>query len=174
MNLKIWMLTVPFLVLFCILVSLIKRKNTYDSFVEGIEDSFPLIKEIFPSLMAMVIAVNLLRACGFIEDLGVFLSDKFSKADYFIELMPMIIFRPISGSASISVINNICTTHGPDSLLCRTVSAIQGSTDTTFYVIALYYGSIGVKKWRHTLTTGLLADAIGIFSAITLTLLMFG
>lgn len=174
MNLKIWMLTVPILVLFCLIVSLIKRKNCYDSFVEGVEESFPLIREIFPSLMAMVIAVNLLRTCGFIEDLSTFLSSRFNKANYFIELMPMIVFRPISGSASISVINNVCTTHGPDSLLCRTVSAIQGSTDTTFYVIALYYGSIGVKKWRHTLTTGLLADAIGIFSAITLTLLMFG
>lgn len=174
MNLKIWMLTVPILVLFCLIVSLIKRKNCYDSFVNGVEESFPLIKEIFPSLMAMVVAVNLLRTCGFIEDLSAFLSSRFNKANYFIELLPMIVFRPISGSASISVINNICTTHGPDSLLCRTVSAIQGSTDTTFYVIALYYGSIGVKKWRHTLFTGLLADAIGIFSAITLTLLMFG
>lgn len=174
MNLKIWMLTVPLLVLFCLIVSLIKRKKPYDSFVNGVSESFPLIKEIFPSLMSMVIAVNLLRSSGVIEDLSVFLSSIFHKANYFIELMPMVVFRPISGSASISVINNICTTHGPDSLLCRTVSAIQGSTDTTFYVIALYYGSIGVKKWRHTLTTGLLADAIGIFSAITLTLLMFG
>ena len=174
MNLKIWMLTVPLLVLFCLIFSLVKKKKPYDSFVAGVNESFSLIKEIFPSLMAMIIAVNLLRACGFIEDLGTFLNSKFSRASYFIELMPMVIFRPISGSASISVINNICTTHGADSLLCRTVSAIQGSTDTTFYVIALYYGSIGVKKWRHTLTTGLLADAIGIFSAITLTLLMFG
>ena len=155
------------------IISLIKRRSPYDSFVNGVNESFPLIKELIPSLMSMVIAVNLLRACGLIEDLSSFLSSKFSKANYFIELMPMVVFRPISGSASISVINNICTTHGPDSLLCRTVSAIQGSTDTTFYVIALYYGSIGVKKWRHTLTTGLLADAIGIFSAITLTLLMF-
>ena len=174
MNLKIWMLTVPFLVLFCLLVSIIKKKSPYDSFVSGVNESFPLIKEILPSLMAMIIAVNLLRSCGFIDDLSVFLTSKFISANYFIELIPMIVFRPISGSASISVINNICTTHGPDSLLCRTVSAIQGSTDTTFYVIALYYGSIGVKKWRHTLTTGLLADAIGIFSAITLSLLMFG
>ena len=174
MNLKIWMLTVPLLVFFCLIVSLFKRKKPYDSFISGVNESFPLLKELFPSLMSMVIAVNLLRACGFIEDLSMFLSSKFLRANYFVELMPMIVFRPISGSASISVINNICTTHGPDSLLCRTVSAIQGSTDTTFYVIALYYGSIGVKKWRHTLTTGLLADAIGIFSAITLSLLMFG
>ena len=174
MNLKIWMLTVPLLVLLCLGVSLFKRKNPYDSFINGVNESFPLIKELLPSLIAMIIAVNLLRSCGVIEDLSIFLSSKFYRANYFIELMPMIVFRPISGSASISVINNICTTHGPDSLLCRTVSAIQGSTDTTFYVIALYYGSIGVKKWRHTVTTGLLADAIGIFSAITLSLLMFG
>ncbi len=173
MNLKIWMLTVPILVLFCIVISLIKRKHPFDSFSSGVNESFPLIKEILPSLMAMIIAVNLLRECGVIEDLSKFLSSTFSKANYFIELMPMIVFRPISGSASISVINNICVAHGPDSLLCRTVSAIQGSTDTTFYVIALYFGSIGVKKWRHTLLTGLLADAIGIFSAITLTLLFF-
>lgn len=174
MNLKIWMLTVPILVLFCLIISLIKKKNTYDSYIEGVKESFPLIKELLPSLMSMVIAVNVLRVSGIIEDLSMFLSSMFNNIDYFIELIPMVVFRPISGSASISVINNICITHGPDSLLCRTVSAIQGSTDTTFYVIALYFGSIGVKKWRHTLVTGLLADIIGIFSAITLTLLMFG
>lgn len=174
MNLKIFMLVVPLLVLFCLIISLIKKKNPYDSYIEGVKESFPLIKELLPSLMSMVVAVNVLRVSGVIEDLSLLLNKYFLKANYFIELLPMVVFRPISGSASISVINNICTTHGPDSLLCRTVSAIQGSTDTTFYVIALYYSSIGVKKYRHTLVTGLLADVIGIFSAITLTLLMFG
>ena len=109
MNLKIFMLTVPLIVLLCIVVSLIKKKNTYDDYIEGVKESFPLIKELIPSLMSMIIAVNVLRVCGVIEDLSMFLNKVFSKANYFIELMPMIIFRPISGSASISVINNINT-----------------------------------------------------------------
>ena len=85
----------------------------------------------------------------------------------------MIFFRPISGGASLAILNSVCQVDA-DSFECITASLIQGSTDTTFYVIALYYSSIGVKKYRHTLVTGLLADVIGIFSAITLTLLMFG
>ena len=85
----------------------------------------------------------------------------------------MVFFRPISGGASLAILNSVCEVN-PDSFECISASLIQGSTDTTFYVIALYYSSIGVKKYRHTLVTGLLADVIGIFSAITLTLLMFG
>ena len=173
MNLKIFMFVVPLLVLFCLIVSLIKKKNPYDSYIEGVKESFPLIKELLPSLMSMVVAVNVLRVSGVIEDLSLLLNKYFLKANYFIELLPMVVFRPISGSASISVINNICTTHGPDSLLCRTVSAIQGSTDTTFYVIALYFSSIKVTKWRHTLSAALFADFIGILMALVFAFLIF-
>lgn len=173
MNLKIFMFVVPLLVLFCLIVSLIKKKNPYDSYIEGVKESFPLIKELLPSLMSMVVAVNVLRVSGVIEDLSLLLNKYFLKANYFIELLPMVVFRPISGSASISVINNICTTHGPDSLLCRTVSAIQGSTDTTFYVIALYFSSIKITKWRHTLKAALFADFIGILMAIVFAMVIF-
>jgi spore maturation protein B len=168
------MLVVPLLVLFCLIVSLIKKKNPYDSYIEGVKESFPLIKELLPSLMSMVVAVNVLRVSGVIEDLSLLLNKYFLKANYFIELLPMVVFRPISGSASISVINNICTTHGPDSLLCRTVSAIQGSTDTTFYVIALYFSSIKVTKWRHTLKAALFADFVGITLALIFAFVIFG
>lgn len=173
MNFELWMLVVPILVLLCVVMAIVKKKKPYDSFLEGVIEAFPLVKEILPSLIAMLLAVVLLRESGIIEDLGRVLSKTFPAATYYIELIPMAFFRPLSGSASISVVHNVCSTHGPDSLLCRTVSAIQGSTDTTFYVLALYFGSINIKKWRHTLAAGLFADAMGIIVAVTLCLLLF-
>lgn len=173
MNVSLWILVVPGLILTCVVVSLIRKKKPYDDFLEGMKEGLPLIKEIFPSLMAMLIAVVALRESGIIEDLGKWLNNLIPKANYFVELIPMVVFRPISGNASISIVHDVCSVHGPDSLLCQTVSAIQGSTDTTLYVLALYFGTIGVKKWRHTLAAGLFADAIGIIVAITLSLLFF-
>jgi spore maturation protein B len=174
MNVDYWMLIVPLLVILAIFVGLKNKAHPYDSFIEGIYEGAPLIKEIFPSLLAMVIATTLLRSSGLTNDLGEVLRRFIPYGDFLAELTPMAIFRPLSGSASMSVLNAICTTHGPDSLLCQTVSSIQGSTDTTFYVIALYFGTIGVKKWRHTLKAGLTADAIGIVVAIILSIIIFG
>lgn len=174
MNVDYWMLVVPLLIIVAIIYSLKKKSHPYDSFIEGIYEGAPLIKEIFPSLLAMVIATTLLRSSGLTNDLGNLLRTYIPYGEFLAELTPMAIFRPLSGSASMSVLNDICITHGPDSLLCQTVSAIQGSTDTTFYVIALYFGTIGVKKWRHTLKAGLTADAVGIIVAVVLSILFFG
>jgi spore maturation protein B len=124
--------------------------------------------------MGMLLAVNVLKACGIVEDLGNLLSLIFPKGSFFASLLPMLIFRPLSGSASTAVLNNVCSVYGPDSLLCITCSSIQGSTDTTFYVLALYFGTIGITKWRHSLKVGLIADVVGMSIAILLTLIFFG
>ena len=86
----------------------------------------------------------------------------------------MILFRPISGSASMTVFNSICANNGADSFLCRTSAIIQGSTDTTLYVLSLYFSSIGVTKWKHSLKAGLIADAVGIAIGVTLSIIFFG
>ena len=161
MNVDYWMLIVPLLIILALIVGLKKKSHPYDSFIEGIYEGAPLIKEIFPSLLAMVIATTLLRSSGLTNDLGEVLRRFIPYGDFLAELTPMAIIL-------------FFTTHGPDSLLCQTVSSIQGSTDTTFYVIALYFGTIGVKKWRHTLKAGLTADAIGIVVAVILSIIIFG
>ena len=165
---------VPALVLIVIFIALFKRKNPYDCFVNGAKEGMSLAKEIFPSIMTMLLAVEVIKASGFVEDLGNLLSVLIPRGDFFAQLTPMLLFRPLSGSASMAVLSNVCTLNGPDSLLCRCVSTIQGSTDTTFYVIALYFGTIGITKWRHSLTAGIIADIVGMSVAVILTLLVFG
>ena len=165
---------VPALVLIVIFIALFKRKNPYDCFVNGAKEGMNLAKEIFPSIMTMLLAVEVIKASGFVEDLGNLLSVLIPRGDFFAQLTPMLLFRPLSGSASMAVLSNVCTLNGPDSLLCRCVSTIQGSTDTTFYVIALYFGTIGITKWRHSLTAGIIADIVGMSVAVILTLLVFG
>ncbi len=165
---------VPGLFFIAIIVALIKRKAPYENFINGVNEGLSLSKEIFPSIMGMLLAVNVLKACGIVDDLGTLLSFIIPKGSFFANLIPMLVFRPLSGSASTAVLNNVCSIYGPDSLLCITCSSIQGSTDTTFYVLALYFGTIGVTKWRHSLKVGLIADVVGMSVAIILTLLFFG
>ena len=165
---------VPGLFFIAIIIALIKRKSPYENFIKGVIEGLSLSKEIFPSIMGMLLAVNVLKACGIVDDLGNLLSFIIPKGSFFANLIPMLIFRPLSGSASTAVLNNVCSIYGPDSLLCITCSSIQGSTDTTFYVLALYFGTVGVTKWRHSLKVGLIADVVGMSVAIILTLLFFG
>ena len=114
----------------------------------------------------------LIKCSGLIDDIGVYLSKAFSDSKFITDIAPMVFFRPISGSASLAILNSICEID-PDSLQCITASIIQGSTDTTFYVIALYFSSVKVTKWRHTLVSALLADFVGITLAIVFALLIF-
>ena len=167
-------LLVPALLLIAIIIALFKRKKPYDCFVDGAKEGMGLAKEIFPSIMTMLLAVEVIKASGFVEDLGELLSVLIPRGNFFAQLTPMLLFRPLSGSASMAVLSNVCTLNGPDSLLCRCVSTIQGSTDTTFYVIALYFGTVGITKWRHSLTAGIIADIVGMSVAVILTLLVFG
>ena len=165
---------VPSLFFISIIIALFQKKTPYNSFVKGVLEGLGLSKEIFPSIMGMLLSVNVLKSCGIVDDLGVLLSYIFPKGSFFANLLPMLIFRPLSGSASTAVLNNVCSIYGADSLLCITCSSIQGSTDTTFYVLALYFGTVGVTKWRHSLKVGLVADIVGMSVAIILTLIFFG
>lgn len=161
---------IPALVIIAIIGSIIKKKNAYSAFINGTKDGLNLFKEVFPSVLAMLLAVTLLDSCGILDDLSLLLNNVFPQVDLISDITPMLIFRPISGSASIAVLENVCSSD-PDGLSCKVVSTIQGSTDTTLYVLALYFSSIGITKWRHALKSGLIADAVGMFIAIVLALI---
>ena len=165
---------VPVLILITIFLALKKKVNGYDQFLLGVKDGMGLFKEVFPTLIAMVSAVAILRGSGIISDIGDVLKNIFKINGEAVELVPMILFRPISGSASMTVFNSICTNNGPDSFLCRTSAIIQGSTDTTLYVLSLYFSSIGVTKWKHSLKAGLIADVVGIAVGVALSIIFFG
>lgn len=164
---NISLIFIPLLILFVLIYSFIKRNNAYNSFIKGTKEGLSLFKEVFPSVCAMLLAVTLLKNCGVISDLQNILSKYFPYSNLFSDLFPMVIFRPISGSASVALLDQICS-GGGDSLSCKVASTIQGSTDTTIYVLSLYFTSVGITKWKHALPVGLLADALGITSGILL------
>ena len=165
---------VPLLILITFLLAIKNKVNGYDMFLDGVKEGMGLFKEVFPTLIAMVSAVAVLRGSGFISDVGNLLKELFKINGEVVEIVPMVLFRPISGSASMSVFNSICTNNGADSFLCRTSAIIQGSTDTTLYVLSLYFSSIGVTKWKHSLKAGLIADVVGITAGIILSIIFFG
>ena len=165
---------VPLLILFVLVVAIKNRVNAYDAFIEGAKEGMGLVKEVFPTLLAMIGVIAALRSSGFISDLGECISNIFDIDKSSSELLPLILFRPISGSASISIFSSICSDYGADSLVCKVGSVIQGSTDTTLYVLSLYFSSVGVCKWRHALKAGLIADVVGIGVGVILSIVFLG
>lgn len=161
----------PLVVLFVIVVALVRRVNAYGEFIHGVKDGMGLFLDVYPALLAMMCAISLLRESGLMQ----LFSDSISALTTSIpaEIWPMVLFRPISGNASLAVLIDIFQSAGVDSLAGIMASIIQGSTDTTVYVITLYFSTVGIKKIKNSLTIGLLVDAIGIAIAILLTLIFF-
>ena len=166
-------LIIPLMVLFILIYGISKKVNVYDEFLNGASESFSMIFKIFPCLLAMIFGVNIFLKSGFIDLIYVALIPLFDILKVPIQTFPIMIMRPISGTTTLALLNNVFENFGPDSLIGRLGSVIQGATDTTFYVITLYFGSIGIKKIRYALWAGLFADLIGIIASIIIVRLMF-
>ena len=149
----------------------VQKVNGYDAFVQGVKEGLNLVSSIFPSMMAMILLVNLLSSARIFELFSSLISPVISFLPS--EILAMCCFRPISGGASMAMLIQILKQYGPDSLFGIMASVIQGSTDTTVYVIALYFSSVGIKKIRNAMWIGLFADLIGISAAIILTVHFF-
>lgn len=163
----------PIIVLLIIIYGYKKRINIYDSFLKGVLEGLKTSLTVFPNLLAMIFAVNILISSGIIDSVFSFLNKFLSAYNLSTDILSMSLIRPISGTASLAIMNNIFEIFTPDSLMGRLASTIQGSTDTTFYVLALYFGSIGVKKTRYALSVGLFADLVGIVMAFVLVYIFF-
>lgn len=164
---------IPIIVLIIVLYALKKRVDIYDTFINGTKESFDMTLKIFPNLLAMVFGVNIFLKSGVLDFIFNNLKPIFSYINVQIEILPMAIMRPISGSASLAILNDIFLNYGPDSFIGTVASIIQGSTDTTFYVLTLYFGSIGIKKIRYAMWAGLFSDLVGIVTAIILGNVLF-
>lgn len=160
-------LIVPIIILFIIFYGYIHKINVYDSFLKGLTDGFKLIIDISPTIIAMIFVVNIFTKSNFVNLL--FSSIKGISPNLF----SMALLRPISGNASLGVMQDIFKIYGPDSLNGFIASLLQGSTETTIYVVALYFGSIGVKKVKNTIKIGLIVDLIGIILAFLLGYLFY-
>ena len=162
---------IPFIVIFIILYGLFKKIDIYDSFVNGSKEGLVIIKKMFPSMLGMILAINIFTSSGAVNYLFSFLKPIFSFFNIPFEILPVALLRPVSGSFGLGLLNDIFKRYGPDSFIGILSSIIQGSSDTTIYIITLYFGTIGVKKIRHSLWVGLLCDLfMVILSIIILTL----
>lgn len=164
---------IPLLVLLVLIYGIVKKIDVYDVFLDGTKESFGMVLELFPTLLGMILGINIFLKSGLLEFILQGLSPFFHYLKVPLEIIPMAIMRPISGSSTLAILNNIYATVGPDGYLGTLASVIQGSTDTTFYVLTLYFGSIGIKKVRYAMWAGLCADVIGIVSSIILVNLLF-
>ncbi len=164
---------IPLFVLLIVLYGVKKKVNVYDTFLEGAKEGLIMVFHITPTVIAMVFAVNIFLDSNFLEGALKFLEPLFRLGRIPIEILPMAILRPISGTATLAIMNDIFVNFGPDSFIGRLASTLQGCTDTTIYVLALYFGSIHVSKTRYALPVGLFADLMGIIAAFVITIIFF-
>ena len=162
------------MVLFIILYGFFKKIDVYDTFIEGVKESFSMILNLFPTFIAMILAVNLFTNSGVLDFVLTLIKPILDIFNIPGEIFPLAIVRPISGSASLAYLNTIFAKFGPDSYIGLLGSVMQGCTDTTFYVISLYFGSIGIKKIRHSMFAALFADLVGIVASIIVVNLFCG
>lgn len=164
---------IPIFVLIVIFNGYYKKVSIYDVFLEGAKDGLIMVFKIFPSILAMVFAINIFLDSNILEIIFNFFTPLLTKINLPISILPMAFVRPISGTASLAIMNDIFLNYGPDSFVGRLASTIQGCTDTTIYVLALYFGSVKINKTRYALSTGLFADLIGILSSFLIVRLFF-
>ncbi|HSH35962.1 spore maturation protein [Schnuerera sp.] len=153
---------------------LAKKVKVYESFTEGAKEGFHTAVRIIPFLVAMLVAIGVFRASGAMELLTKALSPVTNALKIPAEVLPMAFMRPLSGGGAQGVMTETINTFGPDTLIGRTVAVMMGSTETTFYVLAVYFGSVAIKKTRHALPVGLLADLAGVLTAIYVARAFFG
>ena len=170
--------SVPLTMLIIILWAAYKRVPMYESFITGAKEGFDIAVMIIPYLVAILFVIKVFMASGIFTDMKkafVWLLEKGGLEEYaeIFDLLPLALTRPLTGSGAQGVLVDIFTRHGVDSFLGNTASLILGSTETTFYILAVYYGAIQIKKTRHTLPACLLADLAGLTAAIVLGYILF-
>lgn len=171
-TLSFWML--PALVAVFILYGWVRQVRVYDSLVEGAKEGFQVALRIIPFLVAILVVIGMFRASGGLDLIIGLIAPVTQILGMPAEALPMALLRPLSGSGALAVASETMNTHGPDSLVGYMVSTYQGSTETTFYTLAVYFGAIGVKNTRHTVPACLLADITGILAATFIINLLFG
>ncbi|WP_100331458.1 spore maturation protein [Bacillus xiapuensis] len=164
---------IPLIIAFVLLYGTLKKVPTYESFVEGGKEGIHIAVSIIPYLVGMMVAIAIFRASGALESLVEFVRPVLLWIGLPPEVFPLALMRPISGTAALGMVSDLIATHGPDSLIGRLASVMQGSTDTTFYVLTVYFGAVGIKKMGDALKVGLLADAAGFVAAVLIVAWMF-
>jgi spore maturation protein SpmA len=166
-------LAIPFILTFFPVYAAARKIEIFPEFVEGAKEGFQVALRIIPYLVAMLVAIVVFRESGALGLLQQAFRPVLEPLGLPADLLPMILMRPLSGSGSIAVLNDIAARFGPDNLITYMAATIYGSAETTFYVVAVYFGSVGVVRTRHAIPAGLLADLVGVFAAVSVCRLLF-
>ena len=167
------LVALPFLLAFFPLYAALRRIKVYEEFVEGAKESFPTILRIIPFLVAMLVAIGMFRGSGGMDLLTQGTRPFLDAIGFPADLLPMVLMRPLSGSGTQGLFVDLVKHFGADSLIARMAGTIYGSTETTFYVLAVYFGSVAVRRTRHAVAAGLIADGVGVVMSIIVCRLLF-
>lgn len=165
---------VPVMIAFIPLYAYIKKVPVYESFVDGAKDGFSTAIGIIPHLVGMMVAISVFRASGALEFFVGWMTPFLQALRVPSEVLPLGILRPLTGTGSLAFTTDLIKTYGPDSMIGRIASTIQGSTDTTLYVLTVYFGAVGIRNGRYALKVGLFSDVVGFIAAIAVCLVLFG
>ncbi|MEW6621615.1 MAG: spore maturation protein [Bacillota bacterium] len=168
---SVW--AIPFLLFIIPLVGYFKGVKVYEAFVKGAGDGFYTAIKIIPFLVGMLVALGVFRASGAMDIFAQLLNPVMSFINAPAEIIPLALMRPLSGGGALGIAAELIGAYGPDSFIGRLASTMQGSTDTTFYVLTVYFGSVGIIRYRYALTLGLLADISGLLASIYIVNLLF-
>ena len=164
---------IPMLLLLIPLYGIRKKQPVYELFIEGASEGVHMALQILPYLMAMLTAVAVFRASGAFELLAKMLYPLTTYLGIPVDVVPLAIMRPLSGSGALAMASDVINNAGPDCFTGLLASVMQGSTDTTFYILAVYFGSVGIKKYRYALSVGLSADMVSFISSYIVCRLLF-
>lgn len=165
---------IPAIVFFIVVFGVIKKVKIYEAFVEGAKEGFNVAVRIIPYLVAMLVAIGIFRAAGAMEMLASLLAPVTNLIGMPPEALPMALIRPLSGSGALGVMSEIIKSHGADSLIGRMVSVMMGSSETTFYVLAVYFGAVSITKTRQAVPAGIIADIAAVLASVWVVNLIFG
>ncbi|MGI8819621.1 MAG: nucleoside recognition domain-containing protein [Chthoniobacterales bacterium] len=168
------LLAIPFLLTFFPLYAALRGIQVYNEFVEGAKEGFSTILRIIPFLVTMLVAINMFKGAGGIDLLTAWLTPVLAPLHFPPDLLPLALMRPLSGGATLAILTDVVHRFGPENIISLTAATVYGSTETTFYVAAVYFGSVGVKQTRHAIPAGLLADFAGVVAAVIICRIVFG
>jgi spore maturation protein B len=168
---SLWL--IPVIIGFILIYGTLKKVPTYETFVEGGKEGISISFSIIPYLVGMLVAISIFRASGALEFLMNIMKPMLEVFNIPAEIVPLAFIRPISGTAALGLTSDIIATYGPDSFIGMLAATMQGSTDTTLYVLTVYFGAVGIRKMGDALKVGLLADLVGIIAAIFIVTLLF-
>lgn len=170
-TISLW--AIPTLICLVLIYGTLKRVPVYESFIDGAKEGFGTAVKIIPHLVGMMVAISIFRESGALDYMLLILAPIFTLLHIPTDVVPLALIRPISGTGALAITADLIEHNGPDSFIGRLASTMQGSTDTTLYVLTVYFGAIGVRKIGYALKVGLCADVAGAMAAIFIVTIIF-